>query len=85
MPAMSSGAENPSPSLAMWSESGFANSIGAVDHRLKCRWYTWNFRTSISRSPMSVDLDALLSLSYRWQGRIVIPEPPLFGILCRTR
>ena len=38
MPAMSSGAENLSPSLAMRSESGFADSMGTLNPRLKCRW-----------------------------------------------
>ena len=42
MPALSS-AENPSPSLAMWSESGFADSMGTLHIRLKCRRSTWNF------------------------------------------
>ena len=35
MPALSS-ATNPGPSLAIWSESGFAHSIGTVNLRLKC-------------------------------------------------
>ena len=41
MPAMSSGPENASLSLAMWSESGFAHSMGTANLRLKCRRSTW--------------------------------------------